>query len=57
MPDANFEQALFDLGYDNLIDGYLSNSIISEIVSLDIHYKSISDLTGIEDFTSLEEFL
>jgi Leucine-rich repeat (LRR) protein len=53
VPDANFEQALIDLGYDNLIDGYLSNAIISEIDSLDIHYKSISDLTGIEGFTGL----
>ena len=54
IPDANFEQALIDLGYDDVLDGYVDPTIISGITSLDIHYKNISDLTGIEDFTSLD---
>ena len=53
IPDENFEQALIDLGYDNVIDGQVLTSSISSITNLDVSNKSIQDLTGIEDFTSL----
>lgn len=61
VPDANFEQALIDLGIDttspsNQIDGQvnLSPAVTGSSV-LDLTAKSILDLTGIEYFTSLEE--
>ncbi|HHZ65245.1 MAG TPA: T9SS type A sorting domain-containing protein [Flavobacteriales bacterium] len=53
IPDANFEQALIDLGYDNVIDGSVLTANIDTVTNLDVYSKSISDLTGIEDFTAL----
>lgn len=55
IPDANFEQALINLGYDSgLIDGTVPTANISIITSLVVQNKNISDLTGIEDFSSLQ---
>lgn len=54
VPDDNFEQALIDLGYDTVLDNYVPTTNISTITVLDVNYKSISDLTGIEDFTALQ---
>ena len=53
IPDQNFEQALIDLGYDNVIDGQVLTSNIDTITVLDVSGGVISDLTGIEDFTAL----
>ena len=54
IPDANFEQALIDLGYDTgTPDGSVPTANISGVDSLYILNKNISDLTGIEDFTAL----
>ena len=53
IPDQNFEQALIDLGYDNVIDGQVLTSSISAITSLDVVAENIPDLKGIEDFTAL----
>ena len=53
VPDDNFEQALIDLGYDDVIDDYVLTENISGITSLDVSDKEISDLTGIEGFTTL----
>ena len=53
IPDPNFEQALIDLGHDDVIDGQVLTSNISGVYFLDVSFYSISDLTGIEDFTSL----
>ena len=54
IPDANFEQALIDLGYDTgFPDGSVPTSNINTIDTLFIAFKSISDLTGIADFTAL----
>ena len=54
IPDANFEQALITLGYDNVIDGGVLTANISSVDTLDIPlFSGISDLTGIEDFTAL----
>ena len=36
IPDQNFEQALIDLGYDNVIDGQVSTSNIIGIDTLNI---------------------
>tara|TARA_R110002050_G_C8918661_1_gene511274 strand:+ start:117 stop:659 length:543 start_codon:yes stop_codon:yes gene_type:complete len=55
IPDANFEQALIDLGIDTdaTINGSVATSDISRIKNLDVNNKNIADLTGIEDFTAL----
>jgi Leucine-rich repeat (LRR) protein len=58
IPDPNFEQALIDLGHDNILDGQVLTSNVSGLDSLDIHdpigFGPISDLTGLQDFTMLE---
>ena len=53
IPDVNFEQALINLGHDNILDGSVSTSNIDTLTSLNVSWGNISDLTGIEDFTSL----
>ncbi len=53
--DANFEQALINLGLDTApIDGFVPTANIDTVISLDVSGKSIADLTGIEDFVALE---
>ncbi|MEL0456979.1 T9SS type A sorting domain-containing protein [Flavobacteriaceae bacterium SZ-1-7] len=54
VPDDNFEQALIDLGYDNVLDNFVLTANINGLASLDITNKSISSLSGIEDFVDLE---
>ncbi len=54
VPDNNFEQALIDLGYDNVLDDYVLTANIQNITTLDVSSRLIQDLTGIQDFTSLE---
>ncbi|MBW1296395.1 matrixin family metalloprotease [Aquimarina litoralis] len=55
IPDTNFESALEALGYDDVSgDGQVPTYLIETVTSLDVQYSSISDLTGIEDFTALE---
>ena len=54
IPDANFEQALIDLGHDTgAPDGSVLTANISGLFYLNVGGKSISDLTGIQDFTAL----
>jgi len=53
VPDDNFEQALIDLGYDDILDDYVVTANISSVTALDVNTKSIADLTGIEDFIAL----
>lgn len=55
IPDQNFEQALIDLGLDDVIDGQVLTANISGVEELDIPNLNIQDLTGIEDFQSLLE--
>ena len=54
VPDDNFEQALIDLGYDNVLDNYVVTDSINSVTFLDVRNDSISDLTGIEAFTALD---
>lgn len=55
VPDDNFELALIALGYDSLpLDNYVSTSNIDALTSLDINGESITDLTGIQNFTALQ---
>ena len=53
VPDDKFEQALIDLGYDTTLDDSVLTANISDVTSLDVMGKEISDLTGIEAFTAL----
>jgi len=53
VPDDNFEQALIDLGYDDVLNDSVLTANISGVTTLNVNNDSISDLTGIEDFTAL----
>ena len=54
IPDANFEQALIDLGYDTgTPDGSVPTANISNIFEIELQGKNISSLVGLQDFTGL----
>lgn len=57
IPDPNFEQALIDLNIDtDGLNGSILNSDASQVwAGLDVSYKSINDLTGIEAFINIQE--
>lgn len=56
IPDMNFEQALVDqnIDSDGIVNGFILRSDVINITNLDVSSSNISDLTGIEAFTSLE---
>ena len=58
VPDDNFEQALIYLGYDTVLDNYVTTANINGVTFLELSMiivaQSITDLSGIEDFTALE---
>ncbi len=56
-PDANFRQYIIDAGFDADGNGTLSGTEIGNVTFMDCSSKSISDLTGIEHFTSLTRLL
>lgn len=53
IPDDAFEIKLIELGYDDRFDNYVITRNITEVTGLVLNNLGISDLTGIEDFTSL----
>ena len=57
IPDAAFEQALIDMGYDSELNGYVVNEKIQsvEILNLNGRKNKISNLTGIDTFINLKE--
>jgi hypothetical protein len=55
IPDVNFEQKLMSLGYDNVINGQVLTSIVSQVTSLYLSNCNISNLSGIQDFTMLTD--
>jgi len=55
VPDDNFENALINLGLDNILDNYVATVSIDTVTILDVSSENIADLTGIEDFTALLE--
>ncbi|WMI65520.1 hypothetical protein RBH94_15825 [Aestuariibaculum sp. YM273] len=55
VPDDNFEQYLVSKGWDNKLDDYVDFERIRGVYRLNIENLGISDLTGIEQFCSLEE--
>ena len=54
VPDNNFEQALIDLGYDDVLNDSVPTSNIDTITLLSISNKNISELLGIESFSALQ---
>lgn len=55
IPDVNFENELITLGIDSgAPDGKVLTSKISTVTNLFLYRKNISDLSGIQDFTSLK---
>ena len=59
VPDDNFEAYLEANGMGNGIanDDYVTTSNIETVVNLFIDAQNIADLTGIEDFTALEQLM
>ena len=57
IPDENFEKVLISLGFDDIIDSYVLTSNIYEIKSLSMWGDDIKDMTGIEDFYSIEKLI
>jgi len=55
IPDTNFEQALIDSGYDDTLDTYVDFLSVLDITQLDLSNRSISDFSGLEYFTNLED--
>ncbi|MAC42289.1 MAG: hypothetical protein CMJ05_10960 [Pelagibacterales bacterium] len=53
IPDDGFEQELIDSGYDDVLDNFVKTSNIISVSYLGFSPNTVSDLTGIEDFTSL----
>lgn len=53
VPDDNFEQALIDQGYDDVLDDYVLTANINSLTRLEINRKNVEDLTGISDFIAL----
>jgi Leucine-rich repeat (LRR) protein len=54
IPDTNFEKRLIFLGLDTILDGRVLTTNIENVINLNISFAKIKDLTGIEDFISLE---
>lgn len=56
IPDPNFEQALidFDIDTDGQVNGQILTSDASSASYLDFASRNISDLTGLQDFLSVE---
>ncbi|MEW4924712.1 T9SS type A sorting domain-containing protein [Algibacter sp. 2305UL17-15] len=59
IPDSNFEQALIDqnIDSDGIVNGQVMTSDISDITYLNVTFKNISDLSGIESFANLERLI
>ena len=55
IPDSSFESRLVQIGVDDVLDGQVLTANISSIESISLQNLNILDLTGIEDFESLEE--
>ena len=53
VPDNGFEQRLIVRGYDDVLDDYVITANINTVSSLYFASNTVSDVTGIEDFTAL----
>ena len=55
IPDPIFEQTLIDTGYDDILDGYVNDSIVLSISELDLSNKLITQYKGLEEFVNLTD--
>jgi len=55
IPDAVFEQALIDLGYDDELNGLITIENIENVTELELNDLGLTDMTGITEFTSLRD--
>ena len=55
IPDDNFESELILLGLDSVLDDSVSISSIDTVSQINIDFKSIYSLEGIENFSNLKE--
>ncbi len=56
IPDSTFEIQLIALGLDTApLDGKILTRKIETVLTLDVYFLGIKDLTGIEDFVALKE--
>lgn len=55
IPDINFKNALIEAGVDTNSDGEIQVSEAEVVMNLNVSYKNISSLEGIENFLNLEE--
>lgn len=53
VPDPNFETYMVNNGWDDVVDGQVLTANISGVSFVFVFNSNISDLTGIEDFSSL----
>lgn len=54
IPDQAFENALIQLNHDDVLDGRVLTSRITDITTLRIEHKRIKNISGIENFIGLE---
>jgi len=54
VPDDYFENELIKLGYDDVIDDYVTTENIIGVKTLDLDNAYITDITGLSSFSSLE---
>ena len=54
IPDTNFLNALIEAGVDTDENGEISQDEAEAVSSLDVSYKDIIDMTGIEAFVNLD---
>lgn len=55
IPDAAFEQALIDLGFDDELNGFIPIKNIENVTNLELNDMGLTDVTGISEFTSLRD--
>ena len=55
IPDAAFEQALIDLGFDDELNGFIPIENIENVTDLELNDMGLTDVTGISEFTSLRD--
>lgn len=53
VPDDIFEAYLIEKGYDTVLDNYVTTANISNVTSVNISGRNVTDLTGLQDFTAL----
>jgi hypothetical protein len=53
IPNVKFEQALVELGIDDIIDGKILNTRAEAVTRLQVEHKGIEDVTGLSAFKNL----